>query len=654
MAITFKDVSFDYDKGKSIFKNLTFDLPDTGFIVLLGKSGSGKTTLLSLLKGELLPTEGTIEGNQEEIGMVYQSPLLLDYLTVKENILLPLILSGNEDRYQEERFQDILRKVHLEGFEEKMPDTLSGGEKMRVSIARALSKENQILILDEPTGQLDEENSMEIYRLLKEIGKTKLVLLVTHDEKNGTMLADGIYYLEDGKLIPKKQTEKKEQHQEKKEEKEGIIRMKDSLSISSKYLKKHPLRVFLSTFFLSFSLTILYLGLNLYHNIKPSMKKLLSYHYNSDIASLSLKEEIADSGNMKLARYSIPDETTLHNLKIQNSFPTLEYFLPTYNELNIKKEYCDIRFEPVVKEYKSKLSKGKGIQSNEDAVVNQLFLKTFSLTENEALNREITFSYSTLVYSTKFKATDMITLDYTFRISGISKESSTFNEPILYYSYNGIKEKLEEINLENISRELESPTSIYDLLENEDYLEEDFRCQKILIQEKNITKLKAGIEQKYPKKTRIESKTLSIEESVDQIVSSLIKIGAVFLFLVLLSAFMLEFIAVYSLYDENIRLFALVRSFSKNKENQIRITLSNGLCFFFYTLSQLFLLSASSTMVITYFSNHFSFPSFLLLFDPLCFFLVLLLTLLISIPASLLPLRKIKTKTIKKELEGED
>ena len=656
MAIKFEDVSFCYDKEKYIFSHLDFQLPEKGFLVLLGKSGSGKTTFLSLLKGELVPTEGKITGNEKDMQMVYQSPLLLDYLSVKENILLPLTLSGKDEKYRQERLKKVLEQVHLEGFEEKEPDTLSGGEKMRVSIARALSKEESVLILDEPTGQLDEENSKDIYKLLKEISQTTLVLLVTHDEKNGTMLSDSIYLLEEGKLIPKKKKDQEEETITKTKEKEnqGKIPMKDSLFLLSKYLNRHPLRVFLSTFFLAFSLTILYLGLNLYHNIHTGLNTLLFYHYNSNIASFSLKEEVADSGNMKLSRYSIPDKTTLHNLKIENSYPCLEYFLPSYNEINVKKEYCDIRFEPVWKENKSKLLIGRGMKDEEDIVVNRLFLKTFSLSEDEALDRQITFSRSTLIYSTQFKATDMIQLDFSFRIRGISKESSTFNEPILYYNYSKIKDKIGNTVLPNLSKEREKETTIDDLFDDEDYLEEDFLCQKTLIESDDIFQLKKDIETKYPGKTRIESKTLSIKESVDQIVSSLIKIGAVFLFLVLLSAFMLEFIAVYSLYDENIRLFALVTSFSRNIENRIRITLSNGLCFFFYTLSQLFVLSSLLSLFIRLFSKHNSLPDFLALFDPLSFLFVLLITLTISIPASLLPLRKIKTKNIKKELEGED
>lgn len=651
--IKFEHVSFCYETGKDIFKDLSLSFPSRGLFVILGKSGSGKTTFLSLLTGKLKPTEGRILPSHLNMGIVFQSALLLDYLTVKENILLPVTLKGKE--IEEEDFSKTLSMVHLEGLEDRDTKTLSGGEKMRVSIARALIQKSNILVLDEPTGQLDEKNSNEIYQLLKDISKTSLVILVTHDEKNGTRNADFIYHLKDKKFtLLKEGNIKGNASQEKKEEGKGHIRMEKALTISKKYLFRHPFRLALSSFFLAFSLTVLYLGTNLSFHVRPAMSEMLSYYYNYETASLSLKEEVANSGNLKLSKYQVPDENTLHNLNIIEVYPSLDFFLPQYSEINLNKIYQDIRFEPVISENRARLKAGEGIQEKEDIIVNELFLKAFQMNSEDIIGKAISFSYHTLVYSKRYKSSDLINLDYRFRIRGVSKEKNVFSEPIVYYSHNGILTKLEEIHLPNISRENERPVTIKEMLTSKDNLEEDLTSQKILFQSRNPKEEKDRIEKRYPGKVKIESKAITIEESVQEIISSLLKISSAFLGLSLLSAFMLEFISVYSLYDENIRLFALVKTFQENKSNLLYLTFANGMHFFLITVLLELYLSFFFSFLIRFILRKMSYPPFIALFHLKSFLFVILLSLVISIPASLLPLLKIKDSRIKKELEGED
>ena len=164
--VNISHISFSFGE-KNIIDNLSYSFQRDGFYVILGRSGEGKTTFLSLLQGVLTPNKGRIEIEDEVITQVFQSPLLIDYLNVKENILLPLTLQGKKEKEEEESVKEALSRVNLSGFEERMPKTLSGGESMRVSIARALVQKSTVLLLDEPTGQLDETNSKEIYTLLK-------------------------------------------------------------------------------------------------------------------------------------------------------------------------------------------------------------------------------------------------------------------------------------------------------------------------------------------------------------------------------------------------------------------------------------------------------------------------------------------------------
>lgn len=657
-TIRFEHVSFRYEEGKEIFQNLNLTLPKTGFITFLGKSGSGKTTFLSLINGKLKPNEGEIKGIEDEMGNVFQSPLLLDYLDVIQNVSLPLLLEGLPIQEAEEKAIEALKKVHLQDKENQNVLTLSGGEKTRAAIARALVKNTSTLILDEPTGQLDEKNSTDIYGLLKSLSKDHLVLLVTHDEKNACTFSDHVYRLEDGKFIIEKEINNNTTEQSENDEPENPspspIQWKEAFALSETYLTRHRIRVMLSSFFIAFALTILSLGINLKNNMSQGMKELFSLYYNREVATLSLKESIAEAGKMTLAKYQTPDEMTLHRFGIRTYYPSFEYFLPTYNEVNLNRKTFDIRFEPVIHEKKDRLSLGKGLEDKKSVVVNSLFLKDFGLTESEAIGRSILFSHSTLVYSKTFKATDLVRFDYGFRISGISKEKGTFNEPVIYYSYKSEQELLKDQNLKNISRHFQTPTSIMDLLENPDYQDEDFTSRKILFEEDDIKKKKEELETRHKGKFRIESKPLAIEENITGILASLVRIGEVFLFLSLICATMLEFISVYSLYDENIRLFALVRTFSHNKSNLLRLALMTGFCFFLITVLLLLMMNLILGEAIRRLLLYYTLPFLLRPLDLPAFLTVIFIALIISFPSAILPLYRIKDRHIKKELEGED
>lgn len=192
------------------------------------------------------------------------------------------------------------------------------------------------------------------------------------------------------------------------------------------------------------------------------------------------------------------------------------------------------------------------------------------------------------------------------------------------------------------------------MLENEDLQDEDFTSRKILFEEDDIKKKKEELEEHNKGKFRIESKPLSIEENITGILSSLVQIGEVFLFLSLICATMLEFISVYSLYDENIRLFALVRTFSHNRTNLHRLALMTGFCFFLITLLLFLMMNLILGEIIQRIFFYYRLPSLILRFDLSAFLTVVFLALLINIPSAILPLYRIKDRHIKKELEGED
>ncbi len=201
-TVALNDVSFSVNKGE--------------FVSIVGASGSGKSTLLHIIGGVDKPTNGKvtigdidIHSQSEDklaifrrrhIGLVYQFYNLIPVLNVDENIVLPHMLDGRKpDR---ERLDEIVNYLGLSDRRLHLPRELSGGQQQRVSIGRALFSHPEILLCDEPTGNLDRKNSEEIVELLKESNRKfgQTLILITHDE-NIALQADRIIYMEDGKII---------------------------------------------------------------------------------------------------------------------------------------------------------------------------------------------------------------------------------------------------------------------------------------------------------------------------------------------------------------------------------------------------------------------------------------------------------------------
>lgn len=207
-----------YGKGENLVNavdDASFSTERGEFIAVVGPSGSGKSTLLHLIGGVDRPNEGKIyiEGTdisnynskelalfrRRKVGIVYQFYNLIPNLTVKHNIELPLILDGR--RVNTELFDDIVNKLGISKKLNNFPSELSGGQNQRVAIARSLIYEPSLLLLDEPTGNLDRKNSNEIIEILKYFNHTsnQTIILVTHDE-SVALESDRIITIVDGKI----------------------------------------------------------------------------------------------------------------------------------------------------------------------------------------------------------------------------------------------------------------------------------------------------------------------------------------------------------------------------------------------------------------------------------------------------------------------
>lgn len=222
MILSAENLSKSYRDGELIVRaanNISFEVKRKTKLALLGRSGSGKSTLMHLLAGMDRPTSGTVRLDSidysklsrneiadlrlRRIGMVYQSFQLLPGRTSFENIELPLILAGISPRIRRDQVSSALRDVRMEHRARHKPTQLSGGEQQRVAIARAIVHQPMILFADEPTGNLDVENSQIVIDLLKTINSRKemTMVMITHDEDLAHQFADRIIRMESGAVI---------------------------------------------------------------------------------------------------------------------------------------------------------------------------------------------------------------------------------------------------------------------------------------------------------------------------------------------------------------------------------------------------------------------------------------------------------------------
>ena len=205
--IKVRNLTHYYNKDLAL-ENINLEIKKGQFIAIMGESGSGKSTLLSILSTLLKPTSGEIiyeninykdiknidDFRRKSIGFIFQFHYLINYLSVKENINL-----ANEKATKME-ILDLLKLLNIENLINKYPDEISGGQRQRVAIARALINNPKIIFADEPTGNLDSKNSLNVFELFKTFANKGTTIIVATHDKNLALKADITYEVKDGKI----------------------------------------------------------------------------------------------------------------------------------------------------------------------------------------------------------------------------------------------------------------------------------------------------------------------------------------------------------------------------------------------------------------------------------------------------------------------
>ena len=219
-VIRLRNVSKHYPMGDSIVRalnHLEFKVFEGEFVAIMGPSGSGKSTAMNLVGSLDVPTKGTIYLDEhdistleesdlaqirgQKIGFIFQSFNLIPNLTAKENVMLPMMFQGTDVDARAEKAEELLELVELTDRMDHYPGELSGGQRQRVAIARSLANDPEVILADEPTGNLDTKTGAIVMEFLEKLNKEgKTIVMVTHDPDLAKAHADVVYWLLDGEL----------------------------------------------------------------------------------------------------------------------------------------------------------------------------------------------------------------------------------------------------------------------------------------------------------------------------------------------------------------------------------------------------------------------------------------------------------------------
>ena len=318
-----RDVTKIYKTGdftQKALDNVSLNFRECEFASILGPSGSGKTTLLNIIGGLDHYTSGDVIINNtstkkykdadwdsyrnHRIGFVFQSYNLIGHQTILSNVRLALTLSGISKKEAIEKAKKALKDVGLEEHIYKRPNQLSGGQMQRVAIARALVNNPDILLADEPTGALDSETSVQIMKLLKDISKTKLVIMVTHNPDLAEKYSNRIINLKDGKIVSDSNPFKEELSKGKslKKDKRTSMSFLTALSLSFNNLMTKKAR----TILVAFAGSIGIIGIALILAVSTGFKNYVDSIQEDTLSSypLAIMQESTDITGVLLAMQS--------------------------------------------------------------------------------------------------------------------------------------------------------------------------------------------------------------------------------------------------------------------------------------------------------------------------------------------------------------
>lgn len=443
----FSNISKSFD-NRLLFKDISFEFPTKGIVMLLGKSGSGKTTLFNILTGLENKDEGTIFYKNKElktvkdflrfrkhVSFVFQEYGIINYLDGYDNLSL-----GGYD------FDISNNKIFKEENFSKDGGVLSGGEKQRLAIIKAINKNSEIIFCDEPTGSLDENTSIEVMNILKDVSKNKLIIMVTHNKNLASSFADVILELSDNKLNIKKN---------KKSENEIIANNKKikrsefkSIKIACKCFFNEKIKLLIA--FLSFALSLVSLfcvGSLKQNSYLAIEDKITTYaDYNRLKVSETKTKKIADT-NFSLTKSYMPSLYEIESL-IDNYASVSYCFDSFFLDANIKCNDIELDANIIVFPFDGDIRINKAL---------------YDLINKSSVNVSISIEKQINTTFNNYSVIDNIKYNFSSKVDKIYNEFSFLNSPCVFLSHESVSTSFKNIKLNKLSTLLNSKfISLYD------------------------------------------------------------------------------------------------------------------------------------------------------------------------------------------------
>lgn len=432
-----------------ILEEVNIDFPSHGIVTIMGPSGCGKSTLINCLLG-LETFDGKVYFLNQEIknfeefrnkyaGIIFQKFYLFEYLTVKENI--ELFKNKSE-------LTKVIKLLDLKDKLNRKVSLLSGGEKQRVAIARTLMKNPRIIFCDEITGSLDEKNANKIMKYLKKISEEILIINISHNKLLADKYSDLVLTFKDKKInhFSSQEIDFKKSKNLKK------LSLKSLLISSENFMKKSIYKIILSSFSLAISLSLFGIVLNINRSLSNYFDEYKKSNLDYQVIELSInKETKVENTSFSLVKQTRPTQKELDKIThlTKNCFYGYNFanLLNSYTLLTCNNEKISFEFRPTlsseIKSYNQLITNEKGyelLRSNNVLYQNKRSIEYIN-SKNEIIN-------------------DVVDLNIQFKVIKINHEMSFMQEAIFYYSYSLMEEYLCSIKLDNLTKELNKPTSL--------------------------------------------------------------------------------------------------------------------------------------------------------------------------------------------------
>ena len=688
----------DDDKERIALNNVSITFPQTGLVAIVGKSGSGKSTIINLISLLDKPTSGSVlykdveinKWNQnkkdiyhsQDIGIIFQHYNLLENETVLFNIMLPMLIVGKSIKEAERASISLCESIHFNPslYHHKCKD-LSGGEKERIAVLRALANDPSIILADEPTGALDSKNSLIIMDILKECSKTKLVIMVSHNDDLVHQYADEIFTLKDGELVnvnKKNPTNDNYVELEKKK-----YRRKDDwiFTLSKHNFIRRFKRNLISCLSLSIGLIASFLIIGFNIGSGDSLKKRSYQQYDYGVSILYKKTSQSVSGSkINLVQMNRPDESELYLIQdyYSNFYlePNTDCLLPTYPIIRLGDEIIEeISYQPIYSYVDDSSNRNlllEGNIPNEDTlfevVINK---KAYDLLKKKIKGNPIGIDlriYSDYEYhyylgdELNTVLTDVFIFDKEIKIVGVMDDFNFLSTPKIYYSYVSLKDLLQNSFLNNLSQYYEYDVSWYDQLldcPSTDSLS-SYSYRLFLKNKDDISKIET-IVSNIPNPYKVESSSVLISQSLFDLVNAACVGMDMFLAIALIGTALILGIVSFSSYSEDKKCSAILSCLGAKKSEIFSIYLYENIVIGVIALLLSFIISPflsyginALILYLSSFSNMITIPFYEFLGKKLLFPLIILIsTLFVCIVSTYIPLFFSKKISLKEELADE-